>query len=364
MRLSDYKKRLIGRSTRRILVMYWGMFGDLVLTTPLLEALKANFRKARITYLVGRSAHRSHDAGVLLLNNPHVDKYIRSGDSLFADILKERPFDLVLDLVANRTSATVSRLSGAKVRIWGEHRYIPDHFFYSDSLGGAWSEPVRVGIDRRLCRADVNLELARFLGYKGRAVSEPRIYFTDREKREAEGLIARLRGPGRSPVIALHPGGRGHGRLWKTANYSALADALVRRHRARVVIFYGPKEKNVAERLRRLSETRPALAHEEDLRKYAAMLSACDIFISSDGGPLQMALASGAPSIGVFKAETIKNTKYWYGTGRRKGLYPVYVRHPQRPKRSLRAGKLCRRDREEVASVLKEVDALMRRRAS
>ena len=108
----------------------------------------------------------------------------------------------------------------------------------------------------------------------------------------------------------MHPGGRLPRRLWSPRNYSLLADRLIQELGVQVVVFYGPREEKNARKVCRYSRHKLKTVFQKDIRKYMALLPQCALFISSDGGPLHMALAQKVPSLGLL------NNKYtqpfWY----------------------------------------------------
>ena len=85
----------------RILIIFWGHFGDTLVTTPLLECLRKGFPGSYITYILGGSGHYLFEhASKILYHNPNVDKYIKSDESIFYKICLERRYDLAIDLFA------------------------------------------------------------------------------------------------------------------------------------------------------------------------------------------------------------------------------------------------------------------------
>ena len=356
IRLSKYRIKKIRKTVKRILIVYWGMFGDCLISTPLIEAVHRNFRRAHITYILGRGSSLSQNASRLLERNPNIDKYINSSMSILSDVLMEKPFDLVIDLCGRTTSQLICKLSGAKIKLWGRFREIPDHFFYADRLNGKWTDPLKVDIDPHFYRADVLSKPAEVLGFKPKEGMVPKIYLSKKERRISKKYLRGFKSNNKDIIIAIHPGGRDPTRLWKTINYSLLADRLIEKYNAKILVFYAPREKHFADRVCKFSNNTLFKVYKKNVREYASIISECDLFISSDGGPLQIALASETPSVGIFKFKSDTNVAHWYDYRKRRGLFYMFVRPAKYLKKNIDSKNIYKRDREEVRRAMKKAE--------
>src|SRR5689334_6867479 len=101
----------------RILVIQLRQLGDILLTTPVLRAIKKERPKANLTFL-------SHAMGRLILEqSPFLDEHFYYSDQStkreewkLAKTLRERRFDLVFDFMNNPRSAFYSFLSRGTLR--------------------------------------------------------------------------------------------------------------------------------------------------------------------------------------------------------------------------------------------------------
>jgi ADP-heptose:LPS heptosyltransferase len=356
MRLSKYRFKKIKKITRRILIIYLDFFGDFLTTTPFLEALRRHFPLSSITYVLGLGAKFSQGTSRLIEQNPNVDQCIHSKVSILSDLLRERPFDLAINLCGGKTSQLIAKVSGARIRLWGRLPGIPTHFFYSDSLKGDWSPPLKINLKEDDYKVEAFLDLIRFLGFKAKKVMMPKIYFSKEERHFSLNYLRNLKNEDKDIIIAIHPGGRDPERLWKTVNYSYLADSLIEKYNAKILVFYAPREKHFALRVCRSSRYKLLMAHEKDIRKYASIISGCDVFISTDGGPLQMALASGALCVGIFKSEHRKNITHWYNYKKRENLFSLFVKPIENSQRNVNDKNIDQRDRRQVKRTLEKVE--------
>ena len=104
------------------------------------------------------------------------------------------------------------------------------------------------------------------------------------------------------PVIGVNPGAFfGSAKRWFVDRYAALADSLIQRLDAQILIFGSQDERRLAEQIRELMTGRPViLAGATSLSSLMALISLCDLFITNDSGPMHLAAALDTPQIALF----------------------------------------------------------------
>lgn len=340
------------KKIKRILIIYWGFFGDVLISTPFIEVLRRGFPKAHITYLLGRGAYYAEHVSKLLQHNPHIDECIKSDPSILAKLLSCSPYDLAIDLCDKKTTRMITKVSGAKVIIRGRYRQIPKKVFYNVRLDGKKKPFLKIPVKQdRLYRVEQFLAITRLLGINSNGIMLPKIYLLKKEKILAKKYIENLRDKKGDIIIAMHPGGQDPFRLWETGNYALLADRLIERFNAKIIIFYAGGEKSLTEEVCNLSHYKIIKIHEKDIRKYVALLTACDLFITTDGGPLQMVLAAGGSAVGIFHHRP--NALYWYNR-KRKGLFCVFTERRHYNTEEALKNRINKIDEKEVEMVFKK----------
>ena len=113
--------------------------------------------------------------------------------------------------------------------------------------------------------------------------------------------------PGR-PWLGLNPGAEyGPAKRWLERRFVAAAVSLQKQTNCRWLIFGGPGDKALAEKI--TTELRYAgneadgvinLAGKTDLRQLAAALKLCRLLLTNDTGPMHLAAAIGTPVIVPF----------------------------------------------------------------
>lgn len=125
---------------------------------------------------------------------------------------------------------------------------------------------------------------------------QPRLIVTDRDVEESLAVLP----PGKTPVVALVPGGGDGRRRWPPERFAALGDLLVREG-ARVVVPGVEAEHGIVARV-----TGAMKAPAEDLcgrlsiNGLLGLLSRCALVVGNDSGPLHVAGAVGTPTVGIY----------------------------------------------------------------
>jgi ADP-heptose:LPS heptosyltransferase len=139
------------------------------------------------------------------------------------------------------------------------------------------------------------LEVVALVGATTRAL-EPRIAVTAQNLAEAERVVS----PAARPLVALHPGGTDPRRWWPADKFAAVGDALAAAG-ARVVVTGTKQEHHVVEAvLRAMTCEAQDLSAPLSLGGLAGLLSRCRVVVANDSGPLHLAAAVGAATVGIF----------------------------------------------------------------
>jgi heptosyltransferase-1 len=287
----------------RILIVKLGSIGDIVHTLPSLAAIRRALPHAEISWVVER---RSAD---ILRDNPILDRLIEvdtkalrrglmSGETLRAPRqqlrrLRVSAFDLALDFQGLLKSATIARLSGAR-RVFGFSREglrePPSRFLLSQSI----QVPKQTHVIRK------GLELVR--GALGIPVPENALDLefplAVNPTHEREAQTAALETEGNYAI--LNPGGGWPTKLWSVERFGALADELWLQHGLHSLVTHGPGEAELAQTVLRNSKSDKAQAVSLSLKGFYALAKNARVYIGGDTGPTHLAVAAGAPVVGLF----------------------------------------------------------------
>jgi heptosyltransferase-2 len=103
------------------------------------------------------------------------------------------------------------------------------------------------------------------------------------------------------PTVLINPGAfYGSAKRWFTNRYAALAERLIEKDQAQVILIGSEGEKLIAEEIQ--SFTRhplKTLTGQTDLPALMGLLSQCDLLLTNDSGPMHLAAALDTPQIAI-----------------------------------------------------------------
>lgn len=295
--LSSLRRRpLSPTAPQRILWLKLAAMGDTVLLIPALRAVRKAYPEATIVFLATRIN------ADILRHCPYIDHLIvlRLEDALTRPgglwhsirELQEFAPDWAIDAEQwTRFTPLLAYLSGAPRRAGfrtpGQGRHFP------------FTDPVL----HRRGRHEVEcfLDLVRTLGVESR--DNHLELFLDQAARDQVEALLRLHGlETHHPLVVLHPGCGKHGkrREWAPDKYARLADLLVERYRARIVLTGDPAERPLAQEIAGRMAVPPLVAAgETDVRELAALIARSDLVVCGNTGALHLAAAAGVPTVAL-----------------------------------------------------------------
>jgi len=284
----------------RVLIVKLGSIGDVVHTLPALAALRAGLPQAEISWVAERSAAE------ILKDNPVLDRLIEvdtkalrrglmSGETLRAPRqqlrrLRASAFDVALDFQGLIKSASIARLSGAR-RVFGYARAGLREPASSIFLSKRIPIPPHTHVIRKAL-----LLLQGALG-----VSAPlEISFPIGVTREAEVEAEQAANGTCGNYAILNPGGGWPTKLWSAEKFGGLSDLLWSEYGMRSLVTYGPGEEELAQTVRRSSRSQQAMPIRVSLKGFYALAKHARVYVGGDTGPTHIAVAAGAPIVGLF----------------------------------------------------------------
>lgn len=266
----------------RILLIQLKRAGDLLVTTPVIAALRAHRPGAEL-YVLTQSPFAP-----LLEGDPAVTRVIRyDSRDLVGTLrrLREVRADLILDFQSSPRSVIaglasgVRRRAGYRVPFWGR--------FFTHTV----PRP-------RGATSVVEGKFSLVESVLGPIPSRPdrRIVLSEAEHVRAQAMMPPV-APG-SRVVGLIPTHRQPSRRWRAEGFKALAQALCD-DGCTVWWFWGPGEE---QDVRALAQAVPAslVIPPTGFRDMAALLARCAVVITNDSGPMHLAVCAGAPTVTLY----------------------------------------------------------------
>jgi ADP-heptose:LPS heptosyltransferase len=283
-------------NVRKIAVLRAGGLGDSVFTLPALRALRETYPGAEITLLGGpiqtellSGRLRPPDRAITVppstgVNGPDtgVDEDEEELEHFFANMRKER-FDLALQMHGGGgySNPFVRRL-GARVtagtRAPGApplDRNVSYVYFQSEYLR--------------------HLEVAGLVGART-ADLQPRLQVMEEDLAEARGVVPESD----ERIVALHPGAGDARRRWRPEKFAAVGDALAGAGAHVAVVGVEEDQSLISGIVDAMNRDALDLCGRLSLGGLAGLLSRCAVVVSNDSGPLHLAAAVGAATVGIF----------------------------------------------------------------
>ncbi len=279
---------------RNILIIKLRHIGDVLLSTPVLRALRDAYPDARLTMLVNRGTEE------ILAHNPDLNEVLClekgswGAQWSFVQSLRRRAFDCVIDLTDGDRSAVISLATGASIRVGfnAEHRW--RGLLYSAVATPRSTDQHRVEYD--LC-ALRHLGLDPKPGTPFLHVSPSENAVVETWLREA-GLTSSKEA---RPLLLLQPGARYSLKVWPHERFVELANRLTDRFSCRILLGGDQREREIAEQIaRKMHDAPKVVAGEFSLLQFAALAKRCALFVGNDGGAMHIAAAMGTPVVALF----------------------------------------------------------------
>ena len=284
----------LNRINRILVVRQDDRIGNLILTTPLLSALRRFFPQVQIWYLASKTFHtlfsKSKLGDKILVAKKR--QYIFHPFSLvfFIRKIRKQKFDLAFDLSDENNfslnNSLLVRLSGARVRI-GYRKPQSDLFLNLEVSPSS----------ARGHASEMHTDLLRHL--VGDFQSDGLKIEVDPDKKCAVEEYLKRKGVGVGDfLVGMHIGGRGRKR-WAVENFQKLADWMKESFYAKVIFIWGPEERKAIQKIHVRGKNQ-IVSDLFPLPVLSALIERCNLFISPDTGAMHLAVAVGTPTLALF----------------------------------------------------------------
>jgi heptosyltransferase-2 len=269
----------------RILVVRFSSIGDILLTTPLLRALRRRHGEATIAYVTKR------DMAPLVSDNPHVSQVFALEPHeplphLAARVRAWKP-DYSLDLHGSLRSRALRTLLGRRGGRWAGYRKrrAARALLIATKLDAYGAAPP---VAERYFAAARRLDVEPDGG-------PPEFHVGDPARARVAAWLAQ-RGLDAAPLAAVAPGAAHATKRWPVAHWTALAERLGAAG-LRPIVIGGPADRGVAQQL---APDAASAAGEFSLQETGALLARARVLVSGDTGVMHMATGVGTPVVALF----------------------------------------------------------------
>lgn len=288
----------------RILVTRTDRLGDLVLSTPVFQALRQRFPAAQIaclTFLENRS---------VVEGNPYLDEVIVYdkrgreknwwGNLRFSRRLAKKKFDTVIHLHPTNRMHWVSWMAGIPIRIGYRKKA-------SWTLTHTLEDRKGEGLKHE---AEYNFDLLRFLGVDPPQKIETHFPLHEKDRISLEMLLKHLGFDREKSYAVLNPSASCPSKIWPADRFSLLSDRLQERYGLKVALIGSQQDKRFSRKVRAFAAIDSTdLSGKLSIGMLGWFLKGAQLLISNDSGPVHVARALGTPVVSIF-GRTLSGLSY------------------------------------------------------
>ncbi|HXK50135.1 MAG TPA: glycosyltransferase family 9 protein [Clostridiales bacterium] len=284
---------------KRILIIQYKPFGDVLLNTAYFPSLRKKFPDAVIDYLVQRPYK------TILEDNPYLDNLIimekKKGKTLkyylerLRTIIRVRKlkYDAVLDSMRGPGSSQITFFSGAKFKIGWKKR-----------LGAKynWAYDYLIIRDHKIYAGKAKYGLLKPFGLE--ETSDNIFYHVKPESIDCIDSYLKEQGLTGKKIITFSPVTPIARKQWKLERFAKTADLIKDNFGFDIILLWGPGEKEKVEYMASMMKNKPFIAPDTTFNQAAALLKRTYIYIGNDGGINHLAVSQDTPTIAVFGPKT------------------------------------------------------------
>ncbi len=281
-------------NVQNILVIRLSSIGDILLTSPLVRVLRKRFPHANIDFVTKRQFHD------LVRTNPHLNTIftLDTGQGRAALVqlkktLAAQQYDLVVDIHNNFRSMYLRKLKArvVKVRKYKLKRFLLVKF--------GWNLYKTVTPVYRRYINTVSAFGVKDDGLGLEFIPDPEIARQVRAELKNHGVdTTRL-------LVGLAPGAGFATKRWPIEYYAKLAQMLIEKHNAQILLFGSQNEAALCEEIRTaLQDQAINLAGQFSLMQSACALNLAGMVVANDTGLLHLATALKKPTVAIFGSTT------------------------------------------------------------
>ena len=278
----------------KILIIRNDGIGDLLNSTPAISLLRQNYPGAEITVLTQSTT------APILIGNSDVDRILifdRQGTHRrfkkrlkFYLGLRQNKYDLVVAMRTASWSNFVAILSGAKYRLGRRQKRL------KGTLTHVWQAQYRKG---HVHEVDRNFDLVGLI-CEGLCDRRLVLKVLDEEIAHAKKQLQSWNVTPNDYLVCIHPGASSFDKRWPEENYAEIADALVNKYGAKVLILRGPQESELVWNIQNAMQADSIAYAPISVRELGALLQCCNLVVCNDSGPMHIAAALEVPTVAIF----------------------------------------------------------------
>ncbi|OGC85762.1 MAG: lipopolysaccharide heptosyltransferase II [candidate division Zixibacteria bacterium RBG_16_43_9] len=277
---------------QKILIIQTAFLGDVVLTTPLIKAVKKEYPRSKVFFLLIPQTKE------LLQNNPHLDGVI-----VYDKKNKEKGVSSFLALAGK------IRASGFDLAL------IPHRSFRSALLAYLARIPQRIGFDKssgaflltkKIKYIQSQSEAKRNLSLLEKDIPPendclPGLFPSEDDFKYIEELFRSWDVKREDKIVGVAPGSVWNTKRWLPERFGEVAESLIEKLGAKVIFIGGKEDEKLCLEIASNMKSKPLIAAgKTSPLQSAALISRCQVILSNDTAPMHIAVAMRVPVVAIF----------------------------------------------------------------
>ncbi len=282
------KKAFRKDSAEKVLVIALKRVGDTILSIPALRAVKESLPRCQVTVFAG------DEVKDILERIPYIDNIITwtPGSSFLQKArqlrrFSRKKFDLAVDFTCDHT------LEGALLAFWSGARFRVG--YGTSGRGFPFHSSVRhPGHSLHASEEILNIVRAISLDTGDRS---PAITASEKASAVIQSFLKENNVGEQDLLVGIHPGGYYPTQRWPASRFAEVADRLIKKHKARIILMGGPKEEKLIAEIKANMTQHPIAFINQCLGNLLALIQTCHVLICNNSGPLHLAAALGTLTV-------------------------------------------------------------------
>lgn len=298
-----------------ILILALSGIGDALMFTPALRLLRKSLPDAQIDALVMFNGVKDMYERNKDLNNVYYFDFLKQGIlPSFNYILKLRnKYDASINVYpSNRKEYNLINF------LLGAHKRAGVDYIRMNTRELGFLNNIRVAEDDSVHNVQTNIRLVEKL-LNEKFTGEPDLNFPLNSEDElfAAEYLRKLNIKGSDIVIGIHPGSatlKNHiFRRWEPEKFTVLSKKLVENNGAKILLFGGPEEDELKQKIvRSINSVNAVSAEAGNLPQSAAVIKRCNVFVTNDSSLMHVASAMKRKVVAVIGPTNTSYIHPWH----------------------------------------------------
>jgi len=299
--------------SHRILLIRPDRLGDVLLTTPVIQALKQNFPNSSLTLMTQQVLKPLFsplsDLDDYMTYDPSAEHLGVAGLLRLRDQIKEKNFDIAITFQSHFKISTALFLSGVTRRV-GPFSKLHSFLLLNHGVFQKRSEV-------KMHESQYNLDLLKKIGIKNPGIDlSTQVSFSSSASSHVNDWLIKKHWNSNERFVVVHPGMGGSALNWPEKNYIELIRRLLKGYK--VCVTGGRLERNLLMRIKKelnsVDQSNLIFFGEDgqsSLEQLAALFSRASVVVAPSTGPLHLAVALKRPVVTFFSPIKVQSPKRW-----------------------------------------------------